>query len=72
MAKGLGIFFVALGYAKGFAFVRLWIYGFHMPLFFILAGYMFDWEIWKKRGIRALAQSCMRAYLMLLKMVGLI
>ena len=39
MAKGIGIFFVALGHMEDIATgTRIWISSFHMPLFFIVTG----------------------------------
>ena len=39
MAKGIGIFFVALGHMEDIATgTRVWISSFHMPLFFIISG----------------------------------
>ncbi len=39
MAKGIGIFFVALGHMEDIATAtRVWISSFHMPLFFIISG----------------------------------
>ncbi len=39
MAKGIGIFFVALGHMEDIStFTRVWISSFHMPLFFIITG----------------------------------
>lgn len=42
--KGIGIFLMVVGHAALPNIVRQWIYGFHMPLFFILAGFMFNTE----------------------------
>ncbi len=39
MAKGIGIFCVALGHMEDIStFTRVWISSFHMPLFFIISG----------------------------------
>ena len=39
MAKGIGIFFVALGHMEDiYAETRIWISSFHMPLFFVITG----------------------------------
>jgi len=39
MAKGIGIFFVALGHMEDIATgTRVWISSFHMPLFFLISG----------------------------------
>lgn len=41
MAKGYGIIFVVLAHCGVGEFGR-WIYTFHMPLFFLLSGYVFN------------------------------
>ncbi len=39
MAKGIGMFFVALGHMEDiYTATRIWISSFHMPLFFIISG----------------------------------
>ncbi len=39
IAKGIGIILVIIGHVNTFnSSVKEWIYSFHMPLFFILAG----------------------------------
>lgn len=40
MAKGYGVILVILGHF-GLEKLGYWIYSFHMPLFFFLAGYVF-------------------------------
>ena len=41
--RGIGLFFVVLGHSFGYRWdpVRLWIYSFHMPLFFFISGLTF-------------------------------
>lgn len=48
-AKGIGIILVVLGHLNIPAVLRIWIYMFHMPLFFIISGYL---ERGKKESIR--------------------
>lgn len=38
--KGIGIFLVVLGHIYKDNYIGLWIYSFHMPLFFMLSGYL--------------------------------
>ena len=38
--KGIGIYFVILGHIYKCNNIGMWIYSFHMPLFFILSGYL--------------------------------
>lgn len=61
--KGLGILLMVIGHANAPETVKLWIYGFHMPLFFFLAGYMFDENKWKQRGFASMVLSRGKAYL---------
>lgn len=42
IAKGIGIILVYIGHVPPHSFVRHVIYTFHMPLFFILSGLLFD------------------------------
>lgn len=39
-ARGIGILLMVIGHAGNIPNVKLWIYSFHMPLFFILTGYI--------------------------------
>ena len=63
VTKGIGIIFMVLGHSNAPDRLRLWIYGFHMPLFFILAGFMFNSSKWKKRGLGSLIKNRAKAYL---------
>lgn len=47
IAKGIGIIAVLIGHLSSIG--RVWIFSFHMPLFFILAGYFFKPENLKNR-----------------------
>ena len=52
-SKGLGIFFVVFGHVYcGNNIVTNWIYSFHMPLFFILSGFLLYFE--KERNFKKL------------------
>lgn len=62
--KGLGILLMVIGHAGVSMYLVHWIYGFHMPLFFFLAGYIFDYHKWEKRGFVRLMKSRARAYLL--------
>lgn len=57
LLKGLGIFFVILGHTIKNNDLYVWIYSFHMPLFFFISGYLteprnsikdYNQYIWKK------------------------
>lgn len=45
VVRGIGIFFVVYGHIYIGGEINRWIYSFHMPLFFILSGYL-----WNKSG----------------------
>ncbi|MBI4649986.1 acyltransferase family protein [Candidatus Desantisbacteria bacterium] len=47
-AKALGIFLVLLGHQDISPLIRQWIYSFHMPLFFFLSGFLFNFEKYSK------------------------
>ncbi len=55
--KGIGIFLVLLGHCKGSP-LNWFIYGFHMPLFFIISGYLF-----KKESIPAYGVKLIKRYI---------
>ena len=42
-AKGIGILLVVLGHIYNNN-TKLWIYSFHMPLFFIISGYLLEYN----------------------------
>ena len=63
MAKGIGIFFVALGHMEDISTgTRVWISSFHMPLFFIISGILMavkdepsrDWNESVKKRFRGI------------------
>lgn len=43
-AKALGIFLVLLGHQDITPLAKQWIYSFHMPLFFFLSGFLFNYK----------------------------
>ena len=58
IVKGIGIALVVIGHTRlARGFLCDWIYSFHMPLFFIMAGFCFDesrYPDWKSYFIRKL------------------
>lgn len=42
-AKGIGIILVVLGHILSKGNIKIYIYSFHMPLFFIISGYLFNY-----------------------------
>ena len=63
IVKGIGIILMVIGHADAPTFLKIWIYGFHMPLFFIIGGYLFNREKWLENGLVRLLQSRAKAYL---------
>lgn len=51
IAKGIGIFLVVLAHTQGPQIMKLVIYSFHMPLFFFLAGYTFNFKKYSNKTI---------------------
>lgn len=49
IAKGIGIILVVLGHTKGPKELINFIYCFHMPLFFFISGYLFNFDKWSNR-----------------------
>ena len=47
IAKGIGIILMVVGHSSVPDYIRHYIYIYHMPLFFIVAGYLFNYEKWK-------------------------
>lgn len=63
IAKGIGIILMVIGHADAPRLLKNWIYGFHMPLFFIIAGYTFNRKRWLQKGFLQLTRSRAKAYL---------
>lgn len=61
--KGIGIILVIVGHSEVSVNVRKIIYEFHMPLFFLLAGYVFQYEKWSSRSIREFCKVKWKAYI---------
>lgn len=55
--KGEGILLMILGHTLVCPNIKIWIYGFHMPLFFILSGYVFNDTKWFQKGFKKFIQS---------------
>lgn len=58
VARGLVILLVLIGHSEPPALIKTGIYGFHMPFFFILSGYLFDSNKWC-RGDKAISQDAL-------------
>ncbi len=41
ITRGIGILLMVIGHAGNIPNIKIWIYSFHMPLFFILSGYIY-------------------------------
>ena len=50
--RGFGILLMIIGHTHVWNPIVQWIYGFHMPLFFMLSGYLFDPQKWFTSGYR--------------------
>jgi len=63
VARGLVIILMIIGHSNAPAEIIRGIYGFHMPFFFILSGYIYDVEKWKKLGVNTLIKRRWKAYI---------
>lgn len=62
IARGIGIIFVVLGHTYRSNVFQTWIYSFHMPLFFIISGILYnpqqvvhiDWKKWLSKKVKNL------------------
>lgn len=66
IVKGIGILLMVIGHAGVSSQIKVWIYGFHMPLFFISAGYLYsmsDDERYGKLGFGYMLRHKAKAYL---------
>lgn len=61
--RGLGIVLMVLGHASLPEAVRVWIYGFHMPLFYMISGYLHNEVKWKAAGFRCFCTARAKNYL---------
>lgn len=61
--RGFAILLVLIGHSGCFPDVKQYIYGFHMPLFFILSGFLFNFEKWQSAGFWEFFKSRVRCYL---------
>lgn len=56
--KGIGILSVILGHMDVAPFWRTFIFSFHMPLFFILAGYFYRSHIRLQKRLGKMRKGC--------------
>lgn len=61
--RGIVIITMLIGHSNAPLGIRTIIYGFHMPFFFILSGYLFNKEKWQKLGFKKLFINKFRAYI---------
>ncbi len=61
--KGLMIILVIIGHTQPPTTVMNFIYGFHMPFFFILSGYLYNPSKWQEAGFKKLVVNKFKAYM---------
>ena len=52
VTRGIAILAVLIGHSGTIPTIHIYIYGFHMPLFFILSGYLFNYVKYFSMGVR--------------------
>ena len=63
IARGIVIILMLIGHSGAPDILTQLIYGFHMPFFFILSGFLYNREKWDEKGLRKLVVSKFRAYI---------
>ena len=61
--RGAGLVLMMAGHCPIPAGLRTWIYGFHIPLFFILSGFLHNRGKWSERGWKAFLKARAVGYL---------
>lgn len=61
-ARGIVIILMLIGHSSLSGRGLHLIYGFHMPFFFILSGYLYNREKWEKAGFTVLLRSKIKSY----------
>lgn len=61
--KALGILLVVVGHAGAPSLIGKIIYGFHMPLFFIISGFLFNGEKWISKGFKLFFINRWKSYI---------
>lgn len=64
IARGLVIILMLIGHANAPTPLVKAIFGFHMPFFFILSGFLYNKEKWKNLGLIKLIISKLKAYIL--------
>lgn len=63
--RGFAIVLVLLGHIPGIPdWLFKWIYAFHIPLFFVISGYLYNQEKWKELGLKNLVISKAKSHLL--------
>ena len=62
IARGIVIISVIIGHADCPSLMHKGIYGFHIPFFFILSGFLYNSEKWKQKGIKELIKNKWKSY----------
>ncbi|MBR4670956.1 MAG: acyltransferase family protein [Butyrivibrio sp.] len=63
IARGIVIILMLIGHSGAPDIITTLIYGFHMPFFFILSGFLYNREKWEEKGLKNLVVSKFKAYI---------
>ena len=61
--RGIAILLMIIGHTSVYDPIRMWIYGFHMPLFFMISGLLFNKTKWHAVGYRQFLITRVKNYL---------
>lgn len=70
--RGFGIALMVVGHSQPPEVLEKFIYGFHMPLFFVISGYCFSEEKWKINGLWSLIKKKFVDYIVPYFLLGLV
>lgn len=60
--RGVGVILILLGHSLVPQKINAWIYGFHMPLFYIISGYLHDRDKWAEKGFQKFVRTRFKNY----------
>lgn len=60
--RGIGILLMIIGHASISSKFKVWIYGFHMPLFYVISGYLHNEAKWSEKGFKSFAATRFKNY----------
>lgn len=70
--KGIGIILIVIGHVNAPGLLNKLIYGFHVPLFFVVTGYLYNKEKWEQIGLKKYITTRFKNYIIPYLVMGII